>query len=187
MALIMNRVRCTWSGAVVGGGVTTFYLEDPDTVVTGIKNFFTALAPNLPSSAVITIPNSGDQIRDSDGQLMGGWTGTGGGTVTGSGNSAYSSGVGAYVVWGTPDVVGRRRVKGRSFIAPLGQGFASTDGTLNDTLRASLQSAADTFAGLGDVGVWHRPTPAAPTSGSWHLIIDAQVVDRVTALRSRRF
>ena len=136
------RVRCPWTSGVVGGGVSTFYTDAGFTVLTDIKNFFVALAPFLPPAVTINVPNNADTINEATGVLTGNVPCTGSGTVTGTGNSAYSAGVGAFINWQTGAVVNGRMLKGRTFIAPLAQGFASTDGTLNDSLRASLDTAA---------------------------------------------
>lgn len=183
----INRVRCNLTGTVVGGGIATFYTDGADTDISAIRAFWVAVAPSLPAGMTITVPNVADQLRDTDGQLLGSVPLTGSGTVVGSGNSAYSAGIGAFVSWVTADVVGRKLVKGRTFLAPLGQGFASVDGTLNDSTRAALDTAALALVAAGLIMVWHRPTPALPTGGSAHLVVASQVIDRVTALKSRRY
>lgn len=181
------RVRCPWTGAVVGGGVSTFYIDAGFTDVSDIKDFFTACSPFLPSSAVISVPNNADTIDEFTGALTGNVALTGSGTVTGGGNSAYSAGVGAFINWNTGAVVNGRMLKGRTFIAPLGQGFASTDGTLNDSTRASLDVAALALVSSALISIWHRPTEEEPTSGIAHLVTSAQTVDRVTSLKTRRY
>lgn len=182
------RVRVLWTGGVPGGGISTFYKDDTTPVdLSNLKTFFTALAPFLPPAVVISIPNNVDSIRVSDGALQANIPATGSGTVTGGGNSAYSAGVGAFINWQTGVVVGRRMLKGRTFVAPLAQGLASTDGTLNDSLRSSLDAAALALVAHAEYMIWHRPTPALPTSGDARVITSAQTIDRVTALKTRRY
>jgi hypothetical protein len=182
------RVRVLWTGGVPGGGISTFYRDDTTPIdLSNLKTFFTALAPFLPPAVTITIPNNVDSINVENGGLAANLPATGSGTVVGTGNSAFSSGVGAFINWQTGVVVGRRMLKGRTFVAPLAQGYASTDGTLNDSLRGSLDTAALALVGHAEYFIWHRPTPAAPTSGVAHLITSAQTIDRVTALKTRRY
>ena len=183
------RVRCTWGGAVPGGGVSTFYSDDVPTGndVSSLKTFFTALAPLLPSEASIVVPNHADMIDEASGRLTGSRPLTGGGTVVGSGNSAYSAGVGGFINWFTDFVRNGRLLRGRTFIAPLGQGYASVDGTLNDGIRATMDTAA---LGLVESATWlvyHRPPKGTFAGGTAHLITSAQTVDRVTALKTRRY
>lgn len=182
------RVRCTWGGAVPGGGVSTFYSQDVVALdVSSLKTFFTALAPLLPSELSIVVPNHCDRIDMNTGRLTGSSALTGSGTVTGSGNSAYSAGVGAFINWYTDTVMNGRLLKGRTFIAPLGQGYASVDGTLNDSTRASIDAAALGLVASNTWDVYHRPKKGTFTGGIAHVIVSAQTVDRVTALKSRRY
>ena len=183
---ILNRVRVTWSG-VPGGGLSTFYCVGTSPDVSALKTFFTSVAPYLPPAVSVSIPASGDTIESTNGALQGAWTGSGGGTVTGSGNSAYNDSIGMTVVWNTTAIPAKHRLKGRTFICPLAQGFASTNGTLNDAIVGAVQLAAATLAAAGLLEIWHRPTKALPNSGSFAVVSSAVVPDRVTALRSRRF
>lgn len=182
------RVRVLWTGGVPGGGVSTFYTDDTISLdVSSLKTFFTAVAPSLPSEVVISVPNNADTIDMGSGRLTGNLPLTGGGTVNGSGNSAYSAGIGAFINWNTSFVRNGRLLRGRTFIAPLGQGFASVDGTLNDSTRASLDTAANALVGATLWQVYHRPPKGTFAGGTAHLITSAHTVDRVTALKTRRY
>lgn len=183
----LNRIRVPWVGGVPGGGLSTFYTAGVSPDVSALKTWFTALAPYLPPSVTVTIPSNGDTLESTTGVLTGGWSGSGGGTVTGTGNSAWSDGVGLAVQWNTGLVVNGRRLRGRTFVCPLAQGFASSNGTLNDTIVAAVDTASNTLAAAALLYIWHRPTPSAPTSGSIATVTSVTVPDRVTALRSRRY
>lgn len=182
------RVRVTWGGAVPGGGVSTFYTPmGLELDVSSLKTFFTACAPFLPSELSLQIPSNADTIDEASGRLTGNVPAIGGGTVTGSGNSAYSAGVGAFINWNTSFVRNGRLLRGRTFIAPLGQGYASVDGTLNDTTRTALDVAALGLVSHGLWNIYHRPPKGTFTGGLASVIETAQTVDRVTALKSRRY
>lgn len=182
------RVRCTWGGAVPGGGISTFYTDDLIALdVSSLKAFFTALAPLLPSELTIQVPNNADTIDENSGRLTGNRPVTGGGTVLGTGNSAYSAGIGAFINWQTDTVLNGRLFRGRTFIAPLGQGYASVDGTLNDSTRASIDVAALGLVAATQWMIYHKPKKGTFTGGTAHLITSAQTVDRVTALKTRRY
>lgn len=183
----INRIRCTWNSNVPGGGISTFYLAGTETDVSAFATFFTTLAPLLPAGTNITVPDSGEQLEHTNGHLLGNWVGTGGATILGTGNAVWSNGVGAAIEWRTGEVVGRRLLKGRTFIAPLGQGFASNNGSLNDGNVVTLQGAGATLIAAVDLLIWHRPTKASPTSGAVAPANAVFVPDRVTALRSRRY
>lgn len=182
------RVRCTWGGAVPGGGISTFYTDDVIGLdVSSLKTFFTALKDYLPNTLTVQVPNNADTIDMASGRLTGNLPVTGGGTVAMTGNAAYSAGVGAFVNWYTAFVRNGRLLRGRTFICPLGQGFASADGTINDSVKTAIDTAALALVGHALWQVYHRPPKGTFTGGTAHLITSAQTVDRVTALKSRRY
>jgi len=141
------RVRVTWDG--LGGlpGVSTFYYPSSAPVLTGLTSFFNAIKGLVPSTLTWTIPNSGDTIDMTDGSLVGGWLGTGGGTVTGTQvGQTYAAGVGARVQWNTLGIVGGRRVRGATFIAPITGSNFDASGTIGSTALSTLQTAASALA-----------------------------------------
>lgn len=178
-----------WTGtAVVGGGISTFYGDEGETGLdpAAILAFFDDIKDLVAPGVTWTIPNGGDMINPSDGSLAGVWSGTGGGTVVSTGSGAYAAGVGARIAWGTAGVVAGRRVRGSTFIVPLTINGYGTDGTLNDTARGTIASAAGdllTALGAGFV-IWSRPAPGR--SGSMHAVTSTVTPDRVSWLRSRR-
>lgn len=182
----MRRVKVEWNG--LGGlpGLSTFYYGVASPNVSDLVTFFTTLRPLFPTSLTWNIPQSGDELDDATGALTGGWLGSGGGSVTANGgNLPYAAGVGARVQWNTGIIVGRRRVRGTTFLAPmLGSKFDSS-GTIDSAALTTLQVACSTLAASGVAkGIWHRPVNG--TGGQYCAINDAIVPDRVTSLRSRR-
>lgn len=183
------QVRCTWTG-VPGGGVSTFYL-DPAQAAAGLANlntFWDIVRTYLPSTVVVTVPAEGESYDDVTGIPGGGWAIGTATSHTGQATGTYSAPSGAVITWLTGQVVGRRRLKGRTFLVPLGAIAYQSDGTLDAGVLVALRSAA---AGLitasGDFlfKVWHRPTPTSPTGVS-ALIQGSSVPDMAAVLRSRR-
>lgn len=182
----MNRVRVTWTGLTGLPGISTFYLLDTATDVSAITTFFTANKNLFPSGLSWTIPSSGDKLRDSDGALVGGWTGTGGATVTSTaGALAYSAGVGARVRWQTNQIVGRRRLAGSTFLTSLNTTSYTTNGQLLPASVTGIQNAATALLTAAPLLVWHRG-PKGGTSGVSWPIVSAVVPTQVSWLRSRR-
>lgn len=183
----MRRLRVTWDG--IGGlpGLSTFYYGVATPNVSDCKTFFTAVAGLFPGSLTWTIPNSGDELDDATGALTGAWTGTGGGTVSGAGGAlTYAAGTGAIVNWNTGIIHNGRRVRGRTFMAPINGNAYSTSGTVVSSSQAALQAAATAFAASGVAkGIWSKGT--TPGGGLYAAISSATVPSRVTSLRSRRF
>lgn len=198
----MNRIRVTWSGWPGQPGVSTFYVADSVMDVTPIKNFFTALTSFVVSGVQWNIPALGDKIADADGSLAGSWVGTGGGTVTANGGStAYAGSAGFCVDWLTGTVVNRRRIQGRTFFVPAASSTYQTDGSIIETARTSIQTAASALisALTPNLLCWSRPVageavttgarphPAvAPREGRSGPVLAARVPDIAAVLRSRR-
>jgi hypothetical protein len=112
------------------------------------------------------------------------WVNTaGGGIVTGSGAANYAAGCGAYVNWLTSGIANGRRVKGRTFMAPL-INSAYDGGTILNANLTTLQTAATALVTAGNTVVWHRPVNGA--GGSSYQPASALVPDQVTSLRTRR-
>ena len=183
----MNRIQVTWNTGSGGPGLSTFYLDNAVTDVSALTAFFTALKPYAPPVVTWSIPSSGDQIDESNGHLVGSWTGTGGGSMTATGGTAYAAGTGLFIRWNTPLIVGTRRLKGRTFFCPLSSANYDTNGTIADSVVTAIQTAASNLVVNADCKIWHRPTAALPSSGQTSVVTSAVVVDRVTSLRSRRF
>ena len=181
------RVRCTWTGLTSGAGVSTFYylttLASGD--ITALKAFWTAAATCLPNSVTVRTPNTGDLLDAASGGLTGTWTTGSAGTATGSYSDRYAAGVGGGVNWLTGTVVGRRRLRGKTYIVPMLQNCYATDGTLDNTVLAGLASAAATLVSASpSLAVWHRPLHAA--GGQAVAVTASSVDDRVRTLRTRR-
>lgn len=186
---IMKRYRVTWSGApVVGPSISTFY-ESPESGVGGaddLVTFFTSIADRIALNVQILVPSSGDLVESTTGDLVGTWSDPGtGGSVSTTGNSGFTNGVGARVVWNTGGLFGGRRVRGSTFIVPLGIDAYEGAGNITATMLGDLQAAADALvASDTPFGVWSRPNGTAP--GEFNEWTSARVPDAVSWLRSRR-
>lgn len=190
----LNRVLIEWSGAgVVGRAVTVLHYSHSDNAappVAAIKSAFTAAANMLPQGLQLTFPNSGDVIDDTTGNLAGTWTSTGGGVVAGAGIPACTAGVGACIGWSTGQVVvglkGPRKLRGRTFIAPLDGAAWDADGTLKSNYVTNLQTLAAALMAAGPLAVWHRPTTKGGSDGNSYGVGSYKVRDKAAYLSSRR-
>lgn len=182
------RIRVEWSGGgLVGPGLSTFYFLDlsagPCTLLT---SFFNAVKVVVPDDVTMTVPNSGDTIEAETGELVGGWTSSGGSAIAGGNSGAFAVGVGMRVKWNTSTVIAGRRVGGSTFIVPIVGGSFDTGGLPLTTTVSALQDAADDLVDLSDdtMRVWHRPKVASP--GAVAAVQSATVPRKVSTLRSRR-
>jgi hypothetical protein len=152
----------------------------------------------VPVNTSVQVESGGDTIDDATGELVGAWSIAPAAGYAGANASPYAAPAGACITWLTPDILDGRRIKGRTFIVPIGSGFFQTDGSLTGAgITAIATPAAAYVAALAGNGViWHRPRAARAADGSrpavtaragGHGIVNGSVVaDKVAILKSRR-
>jgi hypothetical protein len=201
----LNRVRIGWTGFPGQPGLTTFYMADGTLDVSPFKTFLTNMNLYVPSSIVWTIPAVGDKISVETGEITGAWAGVGGGSVNGFGGStSYSQSSGICVDWLTGTLNNRRRIQGRTFFVPAAQSAYQTDGTIQESIRTTIQGYGNTliasmlsgwqiwsrpFAGRAQVGTPGQPgyKPAVPARpGASGAPLTCRVPDIAAVMRSRR-
>lgn len=185
---IIQRVVCEWSGGAGLPGYSIFHgVGTSVDVVTDLVTFFTAIADRIPFGVSVKVPSSGDSIEAATGVLAGSWSGASGATVAGAGGATWAAGVGALVIWNTPNIRNGRRVRGRTFLAPLDDGGFDGSGTLTTAYISDIEAAATALAGGGNLVVWSRPTAPGASDGDSSEVTSARVPDRITSLRTRRY
>jgi len=139
---ILNRVRVGWTNWPGAPGLSTFYLAAGSTNVAPLLTFFTAIKDLFPAALTFTVPANGDAVDSVTNKIVGGWTGSGGGTVSsGHSNTAYSGTSGALIHWNTNAVLNGRRLAGRTYLVPLAGDQYFTDGSLVGTCITTLTTA----------------------------------------------
>lgn len=183
----MKRIKVEWTGTgVEGPGLTVLHFLDSATTnqVRGAVNaFFAVAAVFVPVGTTIRVPNGGDIIDASNGELTGVWGSSGATQHDGDTEGAYAGGVGLRVVWQTGAIRGGRRVRGSTFIVPIGAVCYDVDGTLTTATVDAMQTAASNLA-VNSLAVWSRPRPGLP--GAEVDVETALAPDKVSWLRSRR-
>lgn len=183
----MKRIKVEWSGAgVEGPGVSVMHFPDsrtPLTLTSAVNSFFAVAAVLVPEGTTIRVPAGGDVIDPATGELTDTWGGSGGTTHDGDAEGAYAGGVGLRCVWTTAAIRGGRRVRGSTFIVPIGAVNYDTDGTIFNDVVTTLQTAAGSLV-TANLVVWSRPRPGL--AGAEVPTESAVVPDRVSWLRSRR-
>jgi hypothetical protein len=108
--------------------------------------------------------------------------------VAASGSSNWASGVGCRQRWLTAGITRGRRVRGSTFLVPLGQNLYDGTGSIADATVTALATAANTLraADSGSMRIYSRPTSAANADGVAHAVTGSDLPDRVSWLRSRR-
>lgn len=186
----LKRVRCTWTGpGVVGPSVTTFYFTSGATgFPADLQTFFQAIKAGFPDDVIVTVPNTGDLIDETNGHIGSVWTDSGGSTTTGTSSSVFAQGSGMRVNWVTGGIHNDRRVIGTSFLVPLASVAFDTTGIVSSTHVATVQSAASALvsAVTPDMVIWSKPSSEAAADGESNAVLAAIARSAATQLRSRR-
>ncbi len=183
----MNRVKVGWSGLSGLPGLSTFYVGTGITDMTPIRNFFDAWKTFVPTALQWQIANSGDQIQEATGVIVGSWSGPAQATVIGAGGAGgYAAPVGAEVRWDTSAIIDGRRIRGRTFMVPILGALYDSSGTIATATLTSMQTAASALvtALAGEMKVWHRKNAKGP--GANATVTSALVPDKAYVLRRRR-
>jgi hypothetical protein len=195
----LAKVTINWTGFIGAPGYTNLYFRNStpglitqavvDNAVTKVDAFVTAIKTMLPPVVTVGTSSTVDEVNDSNGALVAFWAGTpaapGAGTMAG----AYSAPSGACVAWSTSTVRNGRRIRGRTFVVPLGGAAVGTDGTIDTNELTDLRNAAIALrAATGDARlvIWARPTTPGGTDGGSAEVTSSTVQDKVAVLTSRR-
>lgn len=192
----MRVFKVLWSGGPGGPGITRFCMSGEGgsngAASTALQNFFQAVMPAVPSTYRVACDAAPDFLEATTGELVAtgvpstaAWTRQGGGTTN------YAQGVGARVVWDTPEINHGRRVRGSTFIVPIIAANYDVDGTLLTGFKGVLDTAATTLiSALGaaqmDLVVWTRPNPTLGRPGKQNPVTTGSAPDKVSWLRTRR-
>lgn len=183
----MKRIKVEWSGTGVDGpGLTVLHFNASQSVnatVNAVNAFFAAAAVAVPVGTTIRVPGGGDNIDPATGELTSTWGGSGSTAHEGDSETSFAAGVGLRIVWTTGVIRGGRRVRGSTFIVPIGVGHYDEDGTLQNDTVTTFNTLAGNLANAGLV-VWSRPRPGL--AGAEVGVASAIVPDKVSWLRSRR-
>lgn len=195
----MIRLTVNWTGFLGAPGYTNLHFRDfttgavdqamVDGAVTKLDAFLDAWVPVIPTVASFTINPAVEVIEETTGALTNYMTATPDGTRVGTSAGTYVAGTGACVNWYTNVVRNGRRLRGRTFMIPLGYQAQTLDGTIDDTRLTAMRAAAAALinpTGSGDLGVWARPTTPGGSDGQWAFVATSTVNDKMAQLRSRR-
>lgn len=190
----LYRVVCDWSGGKIGTGFTNLFftagVSTPQLCADAARKFFAdalSLGAYLPTGVNINFRSSVDVLEASNGELTQPVAVTAPLPIAGADPGRYAAIAGACVTWRTGDWVNGHRVRGRTFLVPLGQTGLQTDGTLDTTLLSITNAAAATLiAAAPEFVVWRRPTSHEAADGSAHIVGTGVCSDKTAYLSSRR-
>lgn len=196
----MLRVKVNWTGFVGGPGYTNLYFDDPaggfhtqeaaDAVVAATDIWLDAWASSIPVGTSILVDPTVESVHDTSGDMYAFWSTVPDGVRAGASAGGYSAAAGACVNWYTNGIRNGRRIRGRTFMVPLGGSALDATGTIDNTKLGIVRTATETFLGpvIGAVqlGVWSRPSLPGVEDGEWHATTAYTIPDKTAVLTSRR-
>ena len=196
------RLKINWTGFQGAPGYTNLHFEsvagaaiDQATVNDAVaitQTWISSWRAYTPVLCFTGLDPTITELDEQSGAIEAFWTATVTAAAAGSSGGAYAAGSGACVTWSTDGVWNGRRVKGRTFIVPIGSTGLQDDGTLATTPLAAWRTATNTFAGAANLArlvVWRRPAvvlgETIPNGGAYD--VNSTVInDKIAQLRSRR-
>jgi len=193
--MALFRVKVRWSGFSGAPGYNVFHFDaategagpTAQDCVDALRVFYTSIAARMPTPVKIDFESVVEVIEETTGALTGFEQITPGASIPGTVSGGFSSATGACVNWITDGVRNGRRLRGRTFIVPLGGSVYDVDGTLGGPTLTALQDAANVLhASPVDLQVYGRPTAPGAADGYAEGVTSARVADKTAILRSRR-
>jgi hypothetical protein len=196
------RVTINWSGFIGGPGYTNLYFEpvaggdiNQDVVNNAVgitQTWMDSWRQDLPAAAIIGVEPVVPELDENYGTIHAYWTATPAAAAGGDSLGQYAAGSGACVNWYTDGVRNGRRVRGRTFLVPIGSDGFQSNGTLADARLTAWRTATQVLiesAGFARLVVWARPTvidgEPLPDGGAYD--VNAFTInDKAAQLRSRR-
>lgn len=207
----IGRVKIEWSGFQGGPGLTVLHFGSPDLASFGQAEavdavakadaFIQALKPHIPYGATLrTLPDvEAMEVGSGSLQSIYSTTPAAAATSTQSLGQQFTAAQGAVITWKTNTIRNRRRMRGRTFLVPMGISITENNGTLSPSFTTSMNTAA---AALRNTGATTRlyvyarphkdinlpdPLPDYTFSGGQAgEVIGHSIPDTVAVLRSRR-
>lgn len=191
----MLRTFIDWTGGIGGAGVTILHWDsasgsaaDAAEVVGVVNTFCTAISAEIPTGVNVQARAEVLVVDEANGDITGSWTVSPAPTLkAGQSAGVYSRLSGGCINWSTDLFVDSRRVKGRTYIVPVGQGKMQSDGTLAPDFLTEMNTAGVALLGLDPAfSIWHRPTTHAAADGAIGHVVSLRVPDKAIKLTSRR-
>lgn len=198
------RVKTRWSGFNGGPGYTVMHFRDfgvdgtngadattaqADAAAQRVLTFFDNIKTHIASTVRLDIESDVDLIEDTNGELISSFGIPTKPQLVGLAAGNYSAASGAVVNWKTAGIRNSRKIRGRTFVVPLGGSAMGPDGALSVTARNAIAAAATTLAGAAgspDLGIYARPTAKGATDGKWSAVTASAVPSMAAILTSRR-
>jgi hypothetical protein len=194
------RIKINWTGFIGSPGYTNLYFEpineaDPWTQVmvdaahTKVQTWMVVIKGYLPINTTITVDPQAVEIDENSGHIQSYWNIVAPTLQNGTMAGAYTAGTGFCISWSTNGIRNNRRVRGRTFVVPLGGASYDASGTIENASLVALRNAANALHADSNgvrLVVWSRPTGLLEIDGGAYDVQSANINDKVAYLSSRR-
>lgn len=196
------RLTINWTGFTGAPGYTNLHFESPtdapisqemvNDAVAVTETWMASWRPDTPNGCLTGVSTNIPELDENTGTIEAFWTAGTAAPASGASNGEYAGGSGACVNWYTDGVWNGRRVRGRTFLVPLGSNGMSNNGSLSDTRLAVWRTATATLIGAANLArlvVWRRPVDILGepfVNGGAYDVNSYTINDKAAQLRSRR-
>jgi len=196
--MTIAQLLMRWDQVNMPPGFTVIYSNNGSPSPAPLQSLATALAPYVPPSFTLVVPNSGRLINEVDGKMTGVWSNGVQTSTVGTGTGTYAPASGGQIKWDTNEFKHGHRVQGLSYMVPLMSAQFTTTGVLLSTFCNTMQAAAaQMIVNMAQSFViWSRPvfvkdadgkpTDVIDRPGSMHKVSTATVPNKSVVLRGRR-
>lgn len=150
-----------------------------------VHALFDAIKAYIPNDYTISFPGEAVRLNTTTGVLEDVYTFTPPANVVGGYSQSWAAPAGFRYDWRTDAIVSGRRLRGRTFIVPVGGAAYADNGTLEPVPMGIFTNAGQDYI---DVGVFTNVAPCiwSRTHGILADITSVVVPDEIAVLRSRR-
>jgi len=174
-----------WNGATAG----TFTTADATAATAAVRTFLINASLALSNLVTMTFDPTVEVLEATTGALISVVPASPVAPIGGLATGVVLVAEGPLVQWVTTTVVGRRLLRGRTFLTPSTAGAINATGLVQPTVQAGVISAGNAYIATTPQKpvIWHRPVPfGTGTNGIAGEIVGCGCPAKVAVLRSRR-
>lgn len=172
-----------------GGTPGVFSQADATAAIAAVRAFLDAIKSGVQGGVGMYVQSDVEVIDWTTGDLQSVVSGTGVTLVLGTGTTNALVAMGPLVQWRTSTVVGKRMLRGRTFIVPSSSSAIGVSGLVTAAVITALSNGGSALIATAAVtlSIWHRPNPLADAPvGTVGAVVSCTVPPKVSVLRSRR-
>lgn len=194
---MVYRYNVEWSIPNAGPSISVFHFghvgqQSPKVAVDALREAIFAVRSYIPDEVTATFPPGYSELNNQTGQIVDFGSITPPATVTGGYTGTWAGGSGIRLVWDTNVVARGRRVRGTTFLVPMGQNAFTNSGVVAPAAITAFNTAFGTYLTTAGASVtrpmiYSRPLPGEPGSGNASHIVAVNTSVRAATLRKRKY